>query len=311
MPPTPPPAHLPAHPKGQVSCTTLKLRLPRSTSWGHCDSSRGQSWDQLRSVQSRSSLPALKAERRPKGLMPLLALSWALLAWLQAVGGEGWVSAPIAACKRPAEQLGHASCLTACADAHLPGPGKPSTAAPDIGRGAGWAIGSSGYEAASPFCVSALARSKKKMDARVKEEERHAPGEGWEGSTLAVPPCFKAAHQGGPVAFSKSSAHCSSASPQPHGLGLSESRRRFWETWLVFYVIFTDIHCCRRDPVTPHPSPLLAPQPLTEGSARCIVFLLDFRGQYSPFYKLYKKRSTCPAHPTGTNINGICIVYYF
>ena len=44
---------------------------------------------------------------------------------------------PVAACKRPAELLGHASCLAACADALLPGPDKPSTAAPDIGRAAG------------------------------------------------------------------------------------------------------------------------------------------------------------------------------
>ena len=37
-------------------------------------------------------------------------------------------------------------------------------------------------------------------------------------------------HQRGLGAFSKSSAHCSSVRPCPHGLGLSESRRRCWET---------------------------------------------------------------------------------
>ena len=37
-------------------------------------------------------------------------------------------------------------------------------------------------------------------------------------------------HQRGPGAFSKSSAHCSSVRPCPHGLGLSESRRRCRET---------------------------------------------------------------------------------
>lgn len=126
-----------------------------------CWADKAESSCRVSRAGAHSSLEG-RSRRVSKGLMPFPALSWALLAWLQAVGGEMSQRHSVARCQLRGRGTPH--CLAACADALLPGPDRPSAAAPDTGLDAGWAIGSSYYEAACPSYMSAQARSKR-MDA--------------------------------------------------------------------------------------------------------------------------------------------------
>lgn len=96
---------------------------------------------------------------------------------------------------------------------------------------------------------------------------------------------FEAAHWRRPGAFPKSHVHCGSASPEPHGLRLSENRGSSTLGLFSRALPLASI-VGAWDSLPPHP--LLVSQPLTEGSSGVIVLRLDYKRPCSPFCELYK-----------------------
>lgn len=148
-------------PKRPGKLHPAELSVPRHTSCGRCALSSGQSWNQVQSLWSRSSLPALRAEPEDvQGAAALSSLSRALLAWLQAVGGERWVKATVQPASGRLRVPG--SLLTAWQPSKRPS--HQAQTGPTRRTGCGWTTGS-WYKATSSFYMSAQARRRKEKDA--------------------------------------------------------------------------------------------------------------------------------------------------